>query len=99
MVARDETRMGAGWVAGESSDVLFDHALHVGAALESADTDEAIAELLALSGRRRAALEEALARIRFLHPGDDASRAEGLLRAALRRGDASDYWRIDLTDS
>ena len=48
-----------------------------------------VAELLALSGRRRQALEDALARIRYLHPGDDVSRAEGLLRAALRRGDAS----------
>jgi len=86
-------------VAGESSDVLFDHAVHVGAALEGADTDEVVAELLALSGRRRAALEDALARIRYLHPGDDVSRAERLLRSALRRGDATDYWRIDLTDS
>ena len=86
-------------MAGESSDVLFDHAVHVGAALENADTDEVIAELLALSGRRRAALEEALGRIRYLHPGDDASRTEGLLRAAIRRGDATDYWRIDLTDT
>jgi len=86
-------------VAGESSDVLFDHAVHVGAALEGADTDEVVAELLALSGRRRAALEDALARIRYLHPGDDVSRAERLLRSALRRGDATDYWRIDLTDT
>jgi len=86
-------------VAGESSDVLFDHAVHVGAALEGADTDEVVAELLALSGRRRAALEDALARIRYLHPGDDVSRADRLLRSALRRGDATDYWRIDLTDT
>ena len=86
-------------MAGESSDVLFDHAVHVGAALEGADTDEVVAELLALSGRRRAALEDALARIRYLHPGDDVSRAERLLRSALRRGDATDYWRIDLTDT
>ena len=85
-------------MAGESSDVLFDHAVHVGAALERADADEVVAELLALTGRRRAALEDALARIRYLDPGDDVSRAEGLLRAALRRGDAIDYWRIDLTD-
>jgi hypothetical protein len=84
-------------VAGESSDVLFDHAVHVGAALEDADTDEVVAELLALTRRRRASLEEALARIRYLHPGEDVSRAEGLLRAALRKGDATDYWRIDLT--
>jgi len=86
-------------VAGESSDVLFDHAVHVGAAIEGADADEVIVELLALSQRRRASIEEALARIRYLHPGEDVSRAEGLLRAALRRGDASDYWRIDLTDT
>ena len=86
-------------MAGESSDVLFDHAVHVGAALEGADRDEVVAELLALSARRRAALEDALARIRYLHPGDDVSRAEGLLRAALRRGDAIAYWRIDLTDT
>jgi hypothetical protein len=86
-------------VAGESSDVLFDHAVHVGAAFEGADRDEVVAELLALSGRRRAALEDALARIRYLHPGEDVSRADGLLRAALRRGDAIDYWRIDLTDA
>lgn len=79
--------------------MLFDHAVHVGAALEGADRDEVVAELLALSGRRRAALEDALARIRYLHPGDDVSRAEGLLRAALRRGDAITYWRIDLTDA
>jgi hypothetical protein len=85
-------------VAGESSDVLFDHAVHVGAALEDADADEVVAELLALTRRRRASLEDALARIRYLHPGEDVSRAEGLLRAALRRGDATDYWRIDLTD-
>jgi hypothetical protein len=86
-------------VAGESSDVLFDHAVHVGAALEGADADEVVAELLALSRRRRQGLEDALARIRYLHPGDDVARAEGLLRAALRRGDAIHYWRIDLTDS
>ena len=86
-------------VAGESCDVLFDHAVHLGAALENADADEVVAELLALSGRRRQALEDALARIRYLHPGEDVSRAEGLLRAALRRGDASDYWRIDLTET
>jgi hypothetical protein len=86
-------------VAGESSDVLFDHAIHVGAALEGADRDEVVAELLALSGRRRAALEDALARIRYLNPGEDVSRAESLLRAALRRGDATDYWRIDLTET
>ena len=86
-------------VAGESSDVLFDHAVHLGAAVESADADEVVAELLALSGRRRAALEDALARIRYLHPGEDVSRAEGLLRAALRRGDTSDYWHLDLTDT
>jgi hypothetical protein len=86
-------------VAGESSDVLFDHAVHVGAALGGADTDEVVAELLALTGRRRTALENALARVRYLHPGDDVSRAEGLLRAALRKGDAIDYWRIDLTDT
>lgn len=85
-------------MAGESSDVLFDHAVYVGAALEAADADEVVAELLALSGRRRGALEDALARIRYLHPGDDVTRAEGLLRAALRRGDAVDHWRIDLTD-
>ena len=84
-------------MAGESSDVLFDHAVHVGAALEGADHDEVVAELLALSGRRRAALEDALARTRYLHPGDDVSRAEDLLRAALRHGDATGYWRIDLT--
>jgi sirohydrochlorin ferrochelatase len=86
-------------VPGESSDVLFDHAVHVGAALGGADADEVVAELLALSRRRRQSLEDALARIRYLHPGDDAARAEDLLRAALRRGDATDYWRIDLTDS
>jgi hypothetical protein len=86
-------------MAGESSDVLFDHAVHVGAAFEDADTDEVIAELLALSHRSRGALEDALARIRYLHPGEDVSRAEGLLRAAVRRGDATDYWRIDLTDT
>ncbi|MBV8236811.1 MAG: hypothetical protein JO075_14020 [Acidimicrobiia bacterium] len=86
-------------MAGESSDVLFDHAVHVGAAREDADRDEVVAELLALSGRRRRALEDALARIRYLNPGDDVSRAEALLRAALRRGDATDYWRIDLTDN
>jgi len=86
-------------VAGESSDVLFDHAVHVGAALEGADRDEVVAELLALSGRRRASLEEALTRTRYLHPGEDVSRAEGLLRAALRRGDSIDYWQIDLTDT
>ena len=86
-------------MAGESSDVLFDHAVHVGAALEGADTDEVVAELLALSRRRRQALEDALARVRYLHPGDDVARAEDLLRAALRHGDATDYWRIDLTDS
>jgi hypothetical protein len=85
-------------VAGESSDVLFDHAVHVGAALEGADRDEVVAELLALSRRRRAALEDALARIRYLDPGDDVARAEGLLRAAMRHGDATGYWRIDLTD-
>jgi len=85
-------------VPGDSSDVLFDHAVHIGAALEGAESDEVVAELLALSGRRRDALEEALARIRYLHPGDDVSRAEALLRAALRRGDAISYWRIDLTD-
>ena len=84
-------------MAGESSDVLFDHAVHVGAALARVDADEVVAELLALSGRRREALEDALARIRYLHPGEDVSRAESLLRAALRRGDAIDYWRIDLT--
>jgi hypothetical protein len=78
--------------------VLFDHAVHVGAALEDADADEVVAELLALTRRRRASLDEALARIRYLHPGEDVSRAEGLLRAALRKGDATDYWRIDLTD-
>jgi hypothetical protein len=78
--------------------VLFDHAVHIGAALEGAESDEVVAELLALSGRRRDAIEEALARIRYLHPGDDVSRAEALLRAALRRGDAIGYWRIDLTD-
>ena len=83
-------------MAGESSDVLFDHAVHVGAALEGADADEVVAELLALSGRSRQSLEDALARIRYLHPGDDVTRAEGLLRAALRRGDAIDYWRIEL---
>ena len=86
-------------MAGESSDVLFDHAVHVGAALDRVDADEVVAELLALSGRRREALEDALARIRYLHPGGDVSRAEVLLRAALRRGDAIDYWRIDLTDA
>ena len=86
-------------MAGESSDVLFDHAVHVGAALESADADEVVAELLALSRRQRTALEDALMRVRYLNPGEDASRAEVLLRAALRRGDAIDYWRIDLTDS
>ncbi|MBV8984434.1 MAG: hypothetical protein JO248_08365, partial [Acidimicrobiia bacterium] len=64
-----------------------------------ADADEVVVELLALSNRRREALEDALARIRYLHPGEDVSRAEGLLRAALRRGDATDYWRIDLTDT
>ncbi len=85
-------------MAGESSDVLFDHAVHVGAALDRVDADEVVAELLALSGRRREALEDALARIRYLHPGEDVSRAEVLLRAALRRGDAIDYWRIDLTN-
>jgi len=85
-------------VAGESSDVLFDHAVHVGAALEGADRDEVVAELLALSRRRRAALEDALSRIRYLDPGDDVARAEGLLRAALRQGDTTGYWRIDLTD-
>lgn len=84
-------------MAGESTDVLFDHAVHVGAALEGADADEVVAELLALSGRRRQALEDALARMRYLHPGDDVSRAEGLLRAAVRRGDTTGYWRIDLT--
>jgi len=83
-------------VAGESSDVLFDHAVHVGAALEGADADEVVAELLALSARRRQALEDALARIRYLHPGEDVTRAEHLLRAALRRGDAVDFWRIEL---
>ena len=93
-----EERQGSGWVAGEASDVLFDHAVHVGAAFEGADSAEVVAELLALSGRQRAALEDALARIRYLHPGDDVSRAEGLLRAALRRGDSTHYWRIDLTD-
>lgn len=86
-------------VPGESSDVLFDHAVHLGAAPDSADADEVVVELLALSKRRREALEDALARIRYLHPGEDVSRAEGLLRAALRRGDATDYWRIDLTDT
>ena len=86
-------------MAGESSDVLFDHAVHVGAALEGADADEVVAELLALSRRRRQALEDALSRVRYLNPGDDVTRAEGLLRAALRHGDATDYWRIDLTDS
>jgi hypothetical protein len=86
-------------VAGESSDVLFDHAIHVAAAIEDADRDEVVAELLALSRRRRRALEDALARIRYLNPGEDASRAESLLRAALRHGDATDYWRIDLTDT
>ncbi len=85
-------------MAGESSDVLFDHAVHVGAALDRVDADEVVAELLALSGRRREALEDALARIRYLHPGEDVSRAEVLLRAALRRGDAIGYWRIDLTN-
>ena len=85
-------------MAGESSDVLFDHAVHVGAALEGADRDEVVAELLALSRRRRAALEDALSRIRYLDPGDDVARAEGLLRAALRHGDTTGYWRIDLTD-
>ena len=85
-------------MAGESSDVLFDHAVHVGSALDRVDADEVVAELLALSGRRREALEDALARIRYLHPGEDVSRAEVLLRAALRRGDAIDYWRIDLTN-
>ena len=44
-------------------------------------------------------IDQALARIRYLHPGEDVSRAERLLRAALRKGDASDYWRIDLTDT
>jgi hypothetical protein len=83
-------------VAGESSDVLFDHAVYVGAALEGADADEVVAELLALSGRRRQALEDALARVRYLHPGEDVTRAEDLLRAALRHGDAIDFWRIDL---
>jgi len=86
-------------VAGESSDVLFDHAVHVAAALDGVDQDEVVAELLALSGRRREPLEDALARIRFLHPGDDVARAESLLRAALRRGDSIDYWRIDLTET
>jgi hypothetical protein len=86
-------------VAGESSDVLFDHAIHVGAALEGADRDEVVAELLALSRRQRQALEDALTRIRYLNPGEDASRAESLLRAALRRGDATDFWRIDLTEA
>ena len=86
-------------MAGESTDVLFDHAVHVGAALDRVDTEEVVAELLALSGRKRQALEDALARVRYLHPGDDVSRADGLLRAALRKGDATDYWRIDLTDS
>jgi hypothetical protein len=86
-------------VAGESSDVLFDHAVHVGAALEGADRDEVVAELLALSRRRRGALDDALARIRYLNPGEDVSRAESLLRAALRRGDATGYWRINLTDT
>lgn len=85
-------------MAGESSDVLFDHAVHAGAALSAADADEVIAELLALSRRRRASLEDALARIRYLHPGEDVSRAEALLRSALRKGDATDYWRIDLTE-
>ena len=85
-------------MAGESSDVIFDHAVHVGAALEGADQDEVVAELLALSGRRRASLEDAMTRIRYLHPGEDVSRAESLLRAALRRGDLIDYWRIDLTE-
>ena len=84
-------------MAGEPKDVLFDHAVHVGAALGATDDDdEAVAELLALSGRRRASLEEALSRIRYLHPGEDVTRAEGLLHAALRRGDAKGYWRIDL---
>jgi hypothetical protein len=78
--------------------VLFDHAVHMGAAIEDADADEVVAELLALTRRRRASLDDALARIRYLHPGEDVSRAEGLLRAALRKGDATDYWRIDLTD-
>ncbi|MBV8161575.1 MAG: hypothetical protein JO265_11690 [Acidimicrobiia bacterium] len=75
----------------------MDHAVHVAAALEAADADEVVAELLALSGRRRVALEDALSRIRYLDPGEDATRAEALVRAALRRGDAIDYWRIDLT--
>jgi hypothetical protein len=84
-------------VAGESrSDVLFDHAVRIGAALEGSDPAEVVVELLALSGRRRDALEDALARIRYLHPGDDVARAEELLRAALRRGDEMDFWRIEL---
>ena len=88
---------GSCWVAGElSTDVLFDHAVHIGAALEGTDPDEVVAELLALSGRRRQALEDALARTAYLHPGDDVARAEELLRAALRRGDALDFWRINI---
>ncbi len=78
--------------------MLFDHAVHVGAALQGADKDEVVAELLALSGRRRTSLEDALTRIRYLDPGDDVARAETLLRAALRRGDHIGYWRIDLTE-
>jgi hypothetical protein len=74
--------------------VLLDHAVHIGAALAGADPDEVVAELLALSGRSRQALEDALNRVQYLHPGDDVSRAEDLLRAALRRGDAIDFWRI-----
>ena len=86
-------------MAGEASDVLVDHAVHAGAALGRADSDEVVAELLALSRRNRPALEDALARIGYLDPGEDASRAEGLVRAALRRGDAIGFWRIDLTES
>ena len=83
-------------MAGESTDVLFDHAVHIGAAAEGVDPDEVVAELLALSGRRRAALEEALDRTRYLQPGADVSRAEALLQAALRRGDATEFWRVVL---
>jgi hypothetical protein len=78
--------------------VLFDHAVHIGAALEGADRDEVVAELLALSRRQRALLEDALTRTRYLNPGEDVSRAESLLRAALHRGDTTNYWRIDLTE-
>jgi hypothetical protein len=84
-------------VAGESvSDVLVDHAIRLSAVPEGADSEEVVAELLALSGRSREALEEALARVQYLHPGEDATRTEAVLRDALRRGDAVGFWRIDL---